>query len=610
MRHNYLSIKSKLLKDKKSMALNYILLIFSILLIPFSSMLILTIKKTSDLELESANEYLSNNLQTISSTIDQEFKYIEKMQLTFIVDVDFQKALKKLSLYDEREEYSDYLNCKTIKNNIVQTSLYSDYIYSIYAYSTNSQRFFSSKVNWNPKFNHFNINDLPWYLNNNGYLLEDPWTIITGIEDGRTLLSNTMILRSSMEKYPYGIISINVDSSVITNLLKRSNNNQNNSFFMTDTNSNIINDNSKKDFSFYTEISQQIPTDSSSGFFQTNLSSGKYFISYYTSDYSKFTYISACPLSEIKLMTKSVTSLLWLYIIYIVIVIIICIIIAYYYLFTPVKTLLCAMKDVEQGDFSTRLLTSNSKEIDYINTNFNNMVSNIQKLIEENYMAKLINKEAQLKAIQNQLNEHFLYNTLDSIHWMAKKENALEACDMIYSLANFYRISLSCGKDYISVRDVISMIESYLHIQKIRMGDIFNYHIQYHEDLLNEIVLKYSFQPLIENVFTHGIKDKVTQVMIEISFWRNSDYIHFKVHDNGNGMSNNNLLLLHNQLNDNYSNSDSFALKTIIKQLKNLYGDYFTYNIESIEGEFFEIELILPSDIQRVIGNNNHVFKE
>ncbi len=583
---------------RKSMIINFIMLNITFLILPFSILLLYTLDKTSDFEAKSANQFLSSNLRTISTTIDQVLFHVEKTQLSLILNNSFTTTLQHLSSYDTKDEYQDFMDYKEIRDNILSTASYNDYIYSIYAYSITAQRFFSSTVNWNPKFNHFRLEDIDWYPNSSVNSTERPWVIIHGVEDNRTLLSNIRELRDSYQSKAFGVLSVNVDSSVISELLNEVKMNKYSFSFMSDGAGNMITDDSDKNKNIYKSIYDKIPMTSEKGFFKTSFHGGNYFVSYFTSDYSKFKYVVIVPLEHIETTNSIITVLLIVFIFCTLFTIAISILLAYNYLFKPVRKLFKAMHHVEQGNFKVRLSTGHSYEIEYINHNFNNMVTNIEKLIEENYIARLISKEAQLETIQNQLNEHFLYNTLDVIHWMAKKENALDACDMIYSLANFYRVSLSSGKEYITLQQVIDMLESYLHIQKIRMGEAFEYEIEYDKNILEDIVIKYPFQPLVENAFTHGIRNLDRQGRIHISFQIIDDRIHFSVKDNGIGLDEKQLEQLIQDISSDFSDDNNFALKTINYQLQNLYGKTSCLKILSVLNEGFEISFEIPRDVQ------------
>jgi two-component system sensor histidine kinase YesM len=210
------------------------------------------------------------------------------------------------------------------------------------------------------------------------------------------------------------------------------------------------------------------------------------------------------------------------------------------------------------------------------------MAENIQKLIEENYSSKLINKEAQLKNLQDQLNEHFLYNTLDSIHWLARKENAEQASQMVFALANFYRISLSAGHDIIPVRDVVQMIRNYLYIQKLRMQEVINYTIICAPSLEDTLMPKGLLQPLVENALVHGLKSLNRPGEIRVVLEDIFPCMRVTVADNGRGFTKEKLRQIQDQLESPDSFRDqSFALKTVQSQLRLYYNSGNSVHIET-----------------------------
>ena len=229
------------------------------------------------------------------------------------------------------------------------------------------------------------------------------------------------------------------------------------------------------------------------------------------------------------------------------------------------------------------------------------MAANIQKLIEENYASKINFKEAQLKNLQDQVNEHFLYNTLDSIHWLARKENAAQASQMVFALANFYRISLSAGNDIIPVRDVVNMITNYLYIQKLRMKDAVSYHVSCDPSLDDALMPKRLLQPLIENALVHGLKDHGKPLEIRVLLEKTSDNIRVSVADNGSGFTEERLKQVQEQLGPSCAAANqSFALKTIQSQILLYYNINYCINIESAPGKgalvWFEVPVMRIKD--------------
>jgi len=582
-----------------SVLTQFIGIIVLVLVLPFSALLLLTTSRLSSLQTESAAQYLSSNLKTVSATVDQALKNLEFSHTNIFQDAKFLNGMKRLSPYDTREEYSDFRNTTAIKSRIGEVSVINDYIYSIYAYSFPAQRIFSSKINWNPDFNHFDGADTDWMKTYLESKLQHPWYITKEIREERVILSSYREIWTYGSDSPIGLLSLNVDAKSITHLLDEVSPNQSSHTFILDGRGNFISNQTGEDALVFNQIISQMPQDSDQSYFDLSLSGAKMYASFYTSPYSNFTYVIATPLSAIQTATPVMIQLILLFLFLLALSIVLAMILARHFFFTPITALFAGMRRVQEGDFSVRLPKSPTHEFGYINRNFNNMVENIQKLITENYTAALVNKEAELRNIQNQLNEHFLYNTLDSIHWLARIEDAPRACDMVFALANFYRLSLSSGKHVIPIRDVIEMLRNYLFIQKFRMRDGLEYTITCDPALESKPILKSLLQPIVENAILHGLKGIAHTGRIEVCFSSSDGMIRAMVQDNGVGFDADSLARVKEQLalEDPYC-AHSFALKTIQSQMRIFYAENIQVHIETELGKGTTVWFDLPAKRQ------------
>ena len=573
-----MNIKRALLKfpPVNSAIVRFAALMLLTLALPFSAVLFVAANHLSRMEKEIANQFLSSNLRTVASTLDQVLMNLERLHAFILMDNQFLNGLRRLDPYGEREEYSDYLNTNSIKNGINHVAAANNYIFSIYAYSFPAQRIFSSRVNWDPHFNVFP--DAPWLEVYREQGLVHPWYFTYDIGDGRPVLA------SYREVWSYnrliGLVSVNVEANEIAKMLYEVIPRATGSTFIMDGRGNIIR--SAADFSeqendtaLVDRLASGIPVEAA-GFFDTSYNGKELFVSYYTSPYSGFRFAAAAPLKEIQTGTSVMFALFMTFLLLQIIMIVMTLLLARHYFWTPLRTLFAGMRQVQEGNFSARLPENLTYEFGYINNNFNAMTENIQKLIEENYASKLVSKEAQLKNMQDQLNEHFLYNTLDSIHWLARKENAHQASQMVFALANFYRISLSAGHDIIPVRDVVQMIQNYLYIQKLRMQDVVGYTITCDPSLEDTLMPKGLLQPLVENAVIHGLRSVCRPGEITVTFESVSSLMRLTVSDNGMGFTGERLREVRDLLASPDSLRDkSFALKTIQSQI------WLYYNIKN-----------------------------
>lgn len=210
----------------------------------------------------------------------------------------------------------------------------------------------------------------------------------------------------------------------------------------------------------------------------------------------------------------------------------------------PLRELAGKMSNLETWEEEECLSYQDNDEIRVLFDSFNQMLRNtshyIRQLEEEKQRVKTEQsqkRKAEFKALQAQIQPHFLYNTLESIHWKAEEAQAQEISDMVQALATFFRINLSRGKELIPLRDEIAHVESYLRIQQIRYGNQLEYEIQVQEEILDSVLPKLILQPLVENSIYHGIREKEGEGMIGITGRKaeNGDIL-LCVEDNGVGI--------------------------------------------------------------------------
>ena len=201
-----------------------------------------------------------------------------------------------------------------------------------------------------------------------------------------------------------------------------------------------------------------------------------------------------------------------------IIVVLLCIIFtAILYLFIserltrPIRNLKEKMKQAEQGNFiDVEARCDNKDEIGDLYGSFNKMINNIIQLIEDNKKEQQALKKAELKALQAQINPHFLYNTLDAIVWMTETNKNDKVVEITKAFSSFFRIALSKGNEWITLAEEIEHTRSYLIIQGMRYSDILTYQIDVEDSILNCRILKLILQPIVENALYHGIKNKRT----------------------------------------------------------------------------------------------------
>ena len=210
----------------------------------------------------------------------------------------------------------------------------------------------------------------------------------------------------------------------------------------------------------------------------------------------------------------------------------------------PIQKLCSVTQKVAEGDFTVKTKVENTDEISVLTQSFNDMTEEIGVLVEDIKKKQANLHIAETKLLQAQINPHFLYNTLDTIVWLAEENKKEEVVSMVTALSEFFRTTLSKGRDFITVKEEESHVESYLKIQQFRYQDIMDYEINIDESMYGFVIPKLTLQPLVENALYHGVKNKRGKGMIRITGRLKGGDMIFNVIDDGKGMTEEELLEL------------------------------------------------------------------
>ena len=274
------------------------------------------------------------------------------------------------------------------------------------------------------------------------------------------------------------------------------------------------------------------------GFQTAELSKDKsYLLNYHTGQYSDLKIVWSVPLAKILRDINAIHWLMQIMMMCIGVFIIILIVFLSSAVFRPLKALIKKIQKIENGNLNVQFNAGSKNEIGVLADSFNRMVQQLKKMIEEVYIAKLKQKDAQIRALQYQINPHFLYNTLESIHMTAELNRDLATGESIANLAQLFRYAVEDARKPVTVRKELENIIHYINIMKMRMGNELSFIVSCSEDLYSYKLPKFTLQPLIENAVTHGLKYKKegTKSIIVTVSKQNNDLL-IVVVDNGVGM--------------------------------------------------------------------------
>lgn len=208
----------------------------------------------------------------------------------------------------------------------------------------------------------------------------------------------------------------------------------------------------------------------------------------------------------------------------------------HYTIIRPILRLKKETNKVTYGDFNARVPVGSNDEISELNRKFNEMVQTIQQLIEHKYKLELRERESELKLMQNQMDPHFLYNTLDMIRWTARLEKAAKSSQLIEMLSKFFRSSVNNGSYQTTLRKELEFAQSYLYLQQRRLGGKLKYSLYMEAGIEEAATLKATIQPLVENFLKHGLDRSKPVSEVRVRCYAHEGEIWVDVIDNGKGM--------------------------------------------------------------------------
>ncbi|MBT2654602.1 sensor histidine kinase [Bacillus sp. ISL-18] len=256
------------------------------------------------------------------------------------------------------------------------------------------------------------------------------------------------------------------------------------------------------------------------------------------------------------------------------------------YITNPVSALISQTKQINENNLNITFSHKGPREIGILKTALDDLLVKINTLLAQIRLEQDEKRQLEFSIMHAQINPHFLYNTLYSIKGLSDMGMNKEASSMITALSHFFRISISRGKEIISLEEEIAHIQNYLIIQEMRYGDDFSYEITMDPNLLTCRIVKLTLQPLIENAIYHGVKQKRGKGKITIKGYEINDMVCLEVIDNGSGIDNERLIGIKEELEKKRSDSPTIGigLRSVHERIKLHFGEIYGLSIESESG--------------------------
>ncbi|TDF95118.1 sensor histidine kinase [Paenibacillus piri] len=386
---------------------------------------------------------------------------------------------------------------------------------------------------------------------------------------------------------PLGYLIIDFDEDI---LFRTYENKQGENHFIMDSQGTVISNKDKQllSVSLSGEPFLQRMGDYDSGYFQSSYRKTKMLVSFYKVPNLNWYIVDMVPENEVLQGVYGTKKFIYLLTLLSLVFILLLTYMLANMISSPLKKLALSMNSLQAGNVQVSLELDRKDEVGILAFRFNAMVNRINELIQEVVQEHEERRKYEFKALQAQINPHFLYNTLSSIRWMARSNRPEVVNNMIISLVRLLRQSISSQEEYFSFRDELQFLQDYVYIQKIRYADKFQVQFQFKPTVLSCKTLKLIIQPLLENAIFHGIEPKDGTGTIQVNAYPADSVILIEVIDDGVGFN-----YARKQVADS-SSEGGLALENIQRRIRQHYGPQYGCRVESSPGRGTKITVTLP----------------
>ena len=519
---------------------------------------------------ENIEEFTKNNLDIAAKLIDNDINTFTNMVNFVSSNEEVQTIMNKNdSLLSNNERFYDTQRLYTITRTITATQPIDTI--PVHIISENQMTRFSTTNYFVPLYTDDRGNFYDRMKQNEGMVVTQIHRRVDGASAQDAVMAIGKTITDKKNNAHLGYVIADFYDSYFDNIFKNTAFIENTNVYLLDSNGYIITDKNLKNqtgFLFPREYEEKLKRPK--GKISLTLD-GKNFEGYFTT--SKSTHIKVLELIPKNYFFKealknsrifiSITALA-------ILLVILCVTILSNKISNPITYLSNKMNEVESGNRDVHVDFKGDDEIGRLGHNFNNMIDEINRLINEDYKKQLLIHQSEFKALKAQVNPHFLYNALGSINWMAKLNDMDGVCKMTSALGKFFRYNANTTTDIVSVKEELAQVNNYLTIQSLRYRDKFTVTLDVDPNILNCKILKLLIQPLVENAVIHGIEPKLDKGHIIIKGFEVNNTILFKIMDDGVGLGN------------STSKGEGIGIDNVNRRMSLYYGENYglTYGME------------------------------
>ena len=558
---------------------NKILIIIFVIIISLSALSFYVLSISSSTYNKILHNQVKSILDLFSVNVEQNLESIDKITYNILINEGIQDILTQIS---NNTPYEMHIQREIIENHLLKHTQGSKFITSAQIIDSKSQRYISGLSY--PKIDYSPIISSSEEMQ--GKII---WTIDSSYPNILILARDIRELEQlSLEKIGTLIVTIDLDK-----LIKYSS-----------TTTNVMLDNiviaSNEEIYYSSPRNQQLDISDAINteydYKIENINNEKFFVTKNTSTYTNFTYIHFVPYNSVFEKQNMLQQQILLSI---GIITIISVLLGTLYTKTitePLNQLYIAMQNVKAKDFKLHLTDFPSyhtkDEIGFLYNGFEEMITRINVLVNDKLLNEISHVKTKFKMLQSQINPHFLYNTLDSINWMARMKNQADIARMAKSLASILRNSINSHNESITIKDEIALLNDYIFIQHMRYEDRLDYDYFVDSGLMNYRIPKMIIQPILENSIIHSLEPRDTVCKIRLTIRSSNNELIITLNDNGIGITEEEIKkILSFEIKQK---SHGIGIKNIIERLNLLYDNNYSFSMESTKNEGTTTNIKLP----------------
>ncbi len=541
-------------------------------------------------EEEISKQFTSTNEEALAK-LDLKVQEVVRISQTIVFNPSIEKLISRINLNESSDAFDRYYDKKQIEDQIYQLKSDAPYITGMYLYDLNGNpSYFSyttSAINA-PDENVFKVIRSK-ISDTSGDLVWISVPIASSIEPSG--YRNTIIVARFMKNSSlttYGVLVMAFDESFFSGSLKELTKAGQGQVYLFNKNRELLFTNSPVYFDQLSVLQNMN---------QTQLMEHHLYVQG-ESEVTNFKLVSGTSLTEIQSRSRDLFKMIVYSGLVSILLASVLIVLSTGNLLRPLKDLMLGLRKVRSGDFDARIEIRTHDELAYMGESFNAMAEQVGRLIKEVYLTQLSEKEAELKALQAQLNPHFLHNMFNEIYWKLYLQDETETAALIAAISEMLKYSLMPVRTLTTVKEEFQQIRNYLKIQKELFETDLETIIQVDEDVMDVQVMRSLLQPLVENVFMHAFRNMVSHKVLIIKASSRDDFLEIDVTDNGCGMDEKAISQIlgvqGTSLPHRTDGRESLGVRSVVRRIELVYGSPFRMEIASVVGSGTNMRLILP----------------